>query len=147
MNWLIRTIKQPRGESVTLIGTKPVFGSVVPIGDEIVPISSFSTEPFISQNLDDVHVVSAAIHGTTAMTNSGIKNGTVEGNLGTISSPIGTTDPNTGFVPINVTDSPTSLSLVLIKAPWFLIAASRVEARISLIMFEFSSCLLADSWP
>ncbi|GKF78223.1 hypothetical protein Tco_0230693, partial [Tanacetum coccineum] len=30
------------------------------------------------------------------------------------------------------------------EAPWFLIAAS-VEARISLIMFEFSSCLLADS--
>ncbi|GJV59384.1 hypothetical protein Tco_1465484 [Tanacetum coccineum] len=29
------------------------------------------------------------------------------------------------------------------EAPWFLIAAS-VEARISLIMFEFSSCLLTD---
>ncbi|GJS10935.1 hypothetical protein Tco_0367731 [Tanacetum coccineum] len=36
------------------------------------------------------------------------------------------------------------ISKVLIEAPWFLIAAS-VEARISLIMFEFSSCLLADS--
>ncbi|GJU21092.1 hypothetical protein Tco_1154434 [Tanacetum coccineum] len=35
-------------------------------------------------------------------------------------------------------------SKVLIEAPWFLISAS-VEARISLIMFEFSSCLLADS--
>ncbi|GJS03532.1 hypothetical protein Tco_0320040 [Tanacetum coccineum] len=33
---------------------------------------------------------------------------------------------------------------VLIEAPWFLIVAS-VEAQISLIMFEFSSCLLADS--
>ncbi|GJU74307.1 hypothetical protein Tco_1265712 [Tanacetum coccineum] len=32
---------------------------------------------------------------------------------------------------------------VLIEAPWFLIAAL-VEARISLIMLEFSSCLLAD---
>ncbi|GJV63885.1 hypothetical protein Tco_1474713 [Tanacetum coccineum] len=31
-----------------------------------------------------------------------------------------------------------------IRPPWFLIAAS-VEVRISLIMFEFSSCLLADS--
>ncbi|GKE82259.1 hypothetical protein Tco_1552259, partial [Tanacetum coccineum] len=36
------------------------------------------------------------------------------------------------------------ISKVLIETPWFLIAAS-VEARISLIMFEFSSCLLADS--
>ncbi|GJU23684.1 hypothetical protein Tco_1157026 [Tanacetum coccineum] len=36
------------------------------------------------------------------------------------------------------------ISKVLIEALWFLIAAS-VEARISLIMFEFSSCLLADS--
>ncbi|GJU65466.1 hypothetical protein Tco_1476866 [Tanacetum coccineum] len=36
------------------------------------------------------------------------------------------------------------ISKVLIEAPSFLIAAS-VEARISLIMFEFSSCLLADS--
>ncbi|GKB33168.1 hypothetical protein Tco_0872569 [Tanacetum coccineum] len=33
---------------------------------------------------------------------------------------------------------------VLIEAPWFLIVAS-VEAQISLIMFEFSSCLIADS--
>ncbi|GJZ51566.1 hypothetical protein Tco_0606081 [Tanacetum coccineum] len=39
---------------------------------------------------------------------------------------------------------PIRISKVLIKAPWFLIAAS-VEAQISLIMFEFSSCLLADS--
>ncbi|GJT62002.1 hypothetical protein Tco_1005535 [Tanacetum coccineum] len=39
---------------------------------------------------------------------------------------------------------PICISKVLIKAPWFLIAAS-VEARISLIMFEFSSFLLADS--
>ncbi|GJW76576.1 hypothetical protein Tco_0138258 [Tanacetum coccineum] len=63
-------------------------------------------------------------------------NGSVEKEeIGTISSPIGTTDPNTGFVPINVTDSPTSLSL----------DASVEEAQISLIMFEFSSCLLADS--
>ncbi|GKB06159.1 hypothetical protein Tco_0834392, partial [Tanacetum coccineum] len=30
------------------------------------------------------------------------------------------------------------------RSSWFLIATS-VEARISLIMFEFSSCLLADS--
>ncbi|GJS34111.1 hypothetical protein Tco_0532493 [Tanacetum coccineum] len=37
---------------------------------------------------------------------------------------------------------PICISKVLIEAPWFLIAAS-VEARISLIMFEFSSCLLA----
>ncbi|GKA27979.1 hypothetical protein Tco_0714147 [Tanacetum coccineum] len=36
------------------------------------------------------------------------------------------------------------ISKVLIEAPWFLMAIS-VEARISLIMFEFSSCLLADS--
>ncbi|GKD80726.1 hypothetical protein Tco_1347565, partial [Tanacetum coccineum] len=36
------------------------------------------------------------------------------------------------------------ISKVLIEAPWFLIAAL-VEARISLIMFEFSSCLLANS--
>ncbi|GJZ26022.1 hypothetical protein Tco_0570275 [Tanacetum coccineum] len=36
------------------------------------------------------------------------------------------------------------ISKVLIEATWFLIAAS-VEARISLIMFEFSSCLLAVS--
>ncbi|GKF33819.1 hypothetical protein Tco_0107019 [Tanacetum coccineum] len=36
------------------------------------------------------------------------------------------------------------ISKDLIEAPWFLIAAS-MEARISLIMFEFSSCLLADS--
>ncbi|GJT84747.1 putative RNA-directed DNA polymerase, eukaryota, reverse transcriptase zinc-binding domain protein [Tanacetum coccineum] len=36
------------------------------------------------------------------------------------------------------------ISKVLIEAPWFLIAAS-VEAHISLIMLEFSSCLLADS--
>ncbi|GJZ47514.1 hypothetical protein Tco_0601346 [Tanacetum coccineum] len=34
------------------------------------------------------------------------------------------------------------ISKVLIEAPWFLMAAS-VEARISLIMFEFSACLLA----
>ncbi|GJS55129.1 hypothetical protein Tco_0628491, partial [Tanacetum coccineum] len=33
---------------------------------------------------------------------------------------------------------------VLIEARWFLIAAS-VEARISLIMLKFSSCLLVDS--
>ncbi|GKE99112.1 hypothetical protein Tco_0022463 [Tanacetum coccineum] len=39
---------------------------------------------------------------------------------------------------------PICISKVLIEAHWFLIAAS-VEARISLIMFEFSSCLLADS--
>ncbi|GKB29993.1 hypothetical protein Tco_0869394 [Tanacetum coccineum] len=39
---------------------------------------------------------------------------------------------------------PIYISKVLIEAPWFLIAAS-VEARISLIMFKFSSCLLADS--
>ncbi|GKE79215.1 hypothetical protein Tco_1545335, partial [Tanacetum coccineum] len=39
---------------------------------------------------------------------------------------------------------PICISKVLIEAPWFLIAAS-VEARIFLIMFEFSSCLLADS--
>ncbi|GJW53812.1 hypothetical protein Tco_0097897 [Tanacetum coccineum] len=39
---------------------------------------------------------------------------------------------------------PICISKVLIKAHWFLINAS-VEARISLIMFEFSSCLLADS--
>ncbi|GJS54520.1 hypothetical protein Tco_0627882 [Tanacetum coccineum] len=39
---------------------------------------------------------------------------------------------------------PICISKVLIKAPWFLIAAL-VEAQISLIMFEFSSCLLADS--
>ncbi|GJS16449.1 hypothetical protein Tco_0410921 [Tanacetum coccineum] len=36
------------------------------------------------------------------------------------------------------------ISKVLIEAPWFLMAAS-VEARISLIMFEFSSYLLANS--
>ncbi|GKF73733.1 hypothetical protein Tco_0220065, partial [Tanacetum coccineum] len=39
---------------------------------------------------------------------------------------------------------PICISKVLIEAPWFLMAAS-VEDRISLIMFEFSSCLLADS--
>ncbi|GKD09527.1 hypothetical protein Tco_1189212, partial [Tanacetum coccineum] len=39
---------------------------------------------------------------------------------------------------------PICISKVLIEAPWFLIAAS-VEAQISLIMFEFSSCLSADS--
>ncbi|GKC50464.1 hypothetical protein Tco_1073209, partial [Tanacetum coccineum] len=39
---------------------------------------------------------------------------------------------------------PICISKVLIEAPWFLIAAS-VEAQISLIMFEFSSCLLVDS--
>ncbi|GJX07317.1 hypothetical protein Tco_0195249 [Tanacetum coccineum] len=39
---------------------------------------------------------------------------------------------------------PIYISKVFIEAPWFLIAAS-VEARISLIMFEFSSCLLAYS--
>ncbi|GJW05041.1 hypothetical protein Tco_1563897 [Tanacetum coccineum] len=39
---------------------------------------------------------------------------------------------------------PICISKVLIETHWFLIAAS-VEARISLIMFEFSSCLLADS--
>ncbi|GJS33719.1 hypothetical protein Tco_0532101 [Tanacetum coccineum] len=39
---------------------------------------------------------------------------------------------------------PICISKVLIEAPWFLMAAS-VEARISLIMFEFSSCHLADS--
>ncbi|GJT22367.1 hypothetical protein Tco_0892304 [Tanacetum coccineum] len=39
---------------------------------------------------------------------------------------------------------PICISKVLIEAPWFLIAAS-VEAWISLIMFEFSSCLLVDS--
>ncbi|GJS84829.1 hypothetical protein Tco_0751370 [Tanacetum coccineum] len=37
-----------------------------------------------------------------------------------------------------------SRGFVLIEAPWFLIAAS-VEAQISLILFKFSSCLLADS--
>ncbi|GKC44646.1 hypothetical protein Tco_1062368 [Tanacetum coccineum] len=42
------------------------------------------------------------------------------------------------------TTYPKKISLaVLIEAPWFLIAAL-VEARISLIMLEFSSCLLAD---
>ncbi|GJU31330.1 hypothetical protein Tco_1174919 [Tanacetum coccineum] len=39
---------------------------------------------------------------------------------------------------------PICISKVLIEAHRFLIAAS-VEARISLIMFEFCSCLLADS--
>ncbi|GJZ61721.1 hypothetical protein Tco_0617858 [Tanacetum coccineum] len=39
---------------------------------------------------------------------------------------------------------PICISKVLIEAHCFLIAAS-VEARISLIMFEFSSCLLVDS--
>ncbi|GKF36429.1 hypothetical protein Tco_0113187, partial [Tanacetum coccineum] len=39
---------------------------------------------------------------------------------------------------------PICISMVLIEAPWFLIAAF-VETRISLIIFEFSSCLLADS--
>ncbi|GKB72499.1 hypothetical protein Tco_0933911, partial [Tanacetum coccineum] len=39
---------------------------------------------------------------------------------------------------------PICNSKVLIEAPWFCIATS-VEAQISLIMFEFSSCLLADS--
>ncbi|GKA38680.1 hypothetical protein Tco_0731231 [Tanacetum coccineum] len=39
---------------------------------------------------------------------------------------------------------PICISKVLIEAPWFFIVAS-VEARISLIMFDFSSCLLADS--
>ncbi|GJT45559.1 hypothetical protein Tco_0954274 [Tanacetum coccineum] len=39
---------------------------------------------------------------------------------------------------------PICISKVLIEAPWFLITAS-VEARISLIMFEFSLCLLVDS--
>ncbi|GJY05727.1 hypothetical protein Tco_0371667 [Tanacetum coccineum] len=38
----------------------------------------------------------------------------------------------------------TSSSVGLNRSSWFLIATS-VEARISLIMFEFSSCLLADS--
>ncbi|GJR03958.1 ribonuclease H-like domain-containing protein [Tanacetum coccineum] len=38
------------GESVTLIGTKPVFGSVVPIGDEIVPKFP-STVPFFIPEL------------------------------------------------------------------------------------------------
>ncbi|GJT70930.1 reverse transcriptase domain-containing protein [Tanacetum coccineum] len=39
---------------------------------------------------------------------------------------------------------PICNSKVLIEAPWFLIVAS-VEAQIFLIMFEFYSCLLADS--
>ncbi|GJY28548.1 hypothetical protein Tco_0404315, partial [Tanacetum coccineum] len=39
---------------------------------------------------------------------------------------------------------PIYSSKVLIDAPLFLIATS-VEARISLMMFKFSSCLLADS--
>ncbi|GJX63223.1 hypothetical protein Tco_0296123 [Tanacetum coccineum] len=39
---------------------------------------------------------------------------------------------------------PICISKVLIEAPWFLISAS-AEARISLIMFEFFLCLLADS--
>ncbi|GJV23969.1 hypothetical protein Tco_1376664 [Tanacetum coccineum] len=39
---------------------------------------------------------------------------------------------------------PICISMVLIEALWFLIAAL-VESRISLIMIEFSSCLLADS--
>ncbi|GJY43945.1 hypothetical protein Tco_0432158 [Tanacetum coccineum] len=65
--------------------------------------------PWVGKALRDyVHVVSAAIDGTTPLTNSGIKNGMVEGNMGTISSSIVTTDPNTGSVPINVTDSATS---------------------------------------
>ncbi|GKG02799.1 hypothetical protein Tco_0310435, partial [Tanacetum coccineum] len=36
------------------------------------------------------------------------------------------------------------ISNVLIDAPWFRMAAA-VEARISLIKLEFSSCLFADS--
>ncbi|GKA38307.1 hypothetical protein Tco_0730858 [Tanacetum coccineum] len=39
---------------------------------------------------------------------------------------------------------PIWISKVLIDAPWFLMAAS-VEARISLIKLEFSSCLFIDS--
>ncbi|GJV67755.1 hypothetical protein Tco_1483264 [Tanacetum coccineum] len=39
---------------------------------------------------------------------------------------------------------PICISKVLIDAPWFLMATS-VEARISLIKLEFSSCLFADS--
>ncbi|GJV71060.1 hypothetical protein Tco_1491055 [Tanacetum coccineum] len=39
---------------------------------------------------------------------------------------------------------PICISNVLIDAPWFLMAAS-VEARISLIKLEFSSCLFVDS--
>ncbi|GKE54584.1 hypothetical protein Tco_1489740, partial [Tanacetum coccineum] len=39
---------------------------------------------------------------------------------------------------------PILISKVLIDAPWFLMAAS-VEAQISLIKLEFSSCLFADS--
>ncbi|GKC20780.1 hypothetical protein Tco_1022930 [Tanacetum coccineum] len=39
---------------------------------------------------------------------------------------------------------PIWISKVLIDAPWFLMATS-VEARISLIELEFSSCLFADS--
>ncbi|GKE27577.1 hypothetical protein Tco_1442961 [Tanacetum coccineum] len=39
---------------------------------------------------------------------------------------------------------PIQISKVLIDAPWFLMAAS-VEAQISLIKLEFSSCLFADS--
>ncbi|GJW74468.1 hypothetical protein Tco_0133838 [Tanacetum coccineum] len=43
----------------------------------------------------------------------------------------------------NLLVCPICISKVLIEAPWFLIVAS-VEARISLFMFEFSSCLVAD---
>ncbi|GJW74203.1 reverse transcriptase domain-containing protein [Tanacetum coccineum] len=43
-----------------------------------------------------------------------------------------------------IPDSSLPLSRVLIEAPWFRTAAS-VEARISLIMLEFYSCLFADS--
>ncbi|GKA22395.1 hypothetical protein Tco_0708357 [Tanacetum coccineum] len=39
---------------------------------------------------------------------------------------------------------PICIYKVLIDAPWFLIATS-VEARISLIKLEFSSCLFVDS--
>ncbi|GJT60096.1 hypothetical protein Tco_1003629 [Tanacetum coccineum] len=53
--------------------------------------------------------------------------------------------PDMAYGPHPIQHIPEKSALaVLIEAPWFLIAAS-VEARISFIMFEFSSCLLADS--
>ncbi|GKC18158.1 hypothetical protein Tco_1014940, partial [Tanacetum coccineum] len=67
-----------------------------------------------------------ALVSTTVPINSRNKNGMEEGNIGTCSTPIGTTAPNTGSVSINITDSPTidlintvSLESIRATSEWF----------------------------
>ncbi|GKG00467.1 hypothetical protein Tco_0302157, partial [Tanacetum coccineum] len=58
-------------------------------------------------------LITTTLIGTTAPINFGNKNGTEEVNIRTCSKPIGTTALNTGFVLINVTDSPSYAKLVI----------------------------------